>query len=177
MELGRLTFKEKIIIQMKKITNFLTFCLISAMLFSCGDEPKDSTIETAEIKFKKEGELYLLKSGDTIKKIDIEIADTQYERETGLMYRQTMEENQGMLFIYPEEALRSFYMKNTYIPLDIIYYSKDSAVVSFQENAKPLDVTSLPSIKPAQFILELNAGNVKDLNIEVGDKIDFSKLD
>lgn len=160
-----------------KRTKLLSIGLITGMLFSCGDEPKKIAIETAEIEFKKEGELHLLKSGDTIKKIDIEIADTQYERETGLMYRRSMEESHGMLFIYPEEALRSFYMKNTYIPLDIIYYSKDSAVVSFQENAKPLDMTSLPSFKPAQFILELNAGKVKQWNIEVGDKIGFSKLD
>jgi len=162
---------------MKKRTNYLTFCLLSTLLFSCGDDPKASKIETSEIEFKKEGELYLLKSGDSIKKLDIEIAENQYEHETGLMYRQSMQETQGMLFIYPEEALRSFYMKNTYIPLDIIFYSKDSSVVSFQENARALDETSLPSNKPAKFILELNAGKVKEWNIEVGDKIDFKRLD
>jgi len=162
---------------MKKRTNYITFCLLSTLLISCGDDPKASKIETSEIEFKKEGELYLLKSGDSIKKLDIEIAENQYEHETGLMYRQSMQETQGMLFIYPEEALRSFYMKNTYIPLDIIFYSKDSSVVSFQENARALDETSLPSNKPAKFILELNAGKVKEWNIEVGDKIDFKRLD
>jgi len=162
---------------MKKRTNYLTLYLLSTLLFSCGDEPKASKIETSEIEFKKEGELYLLKSGDSIKKLDIEIAENQYEHETGLMYRQSMKETQGMLFIYPEEALRSFYMKNTYIPLDIIFYNKDSSVVSFKENAKALDETSLPSYKPAKFILELNAGKVKEWNIEVGDKIDFKRLD
>jgi len=162
---------------MKKRTNYLTFYLLSTLLFSCDDEPKASKIETSEIEFKKEGELYLLKSGDSIKKLDIEIAENQYEHETGLMYRQSMQETQGMLFIYPEEALRSFYMKNTYIPLDIIFYSKDSSVVSFKENARALDETSLPSNKPAKFILELNAGKVKEWNIEVGDKIDFKRLD
>jgi len=166
-----------IFIQMKKRTNYLTFCLLSTLLFSCGDEPKESRIETAEIEFKKEGELYLLKSGDSIQKLDIEIAENQYEHETGLMYRQSMKETLGMLFIYPEEALRSFYMKNTYIPLDIIYYGKDSSVVSFKENAQPLDETSLPSEKPAKFILELNAGKVKEWNIEVGDEIGFKRLD
>ncbi|HZJ37075.1 MAG TPA: DUF192 domain-containing protein, partial [Gillisia sp.] len=62
-------------------------------------------------------------------------------------------------------------------PLDIIYYGKDSSVVSFKENAKVLDETSLPSEKPAKFILELNAGKVKAWNIEVGDKMDFKRLD
>jgi len=162
---------------MKKRTNYLTFYLLLTLLFSCGDERKASKIETSEIEFKKEGELYILKSGDSIKKLDIEIADNQYEHETGLMYRQSMNETQGMLFTYPEEALRSFYMKNTYIPLDIIFYSKDSSVVSFKENAQALDETSLPSNKPAKFILELNAGKVKEWNIEVGDKMDFKRLD
>jgi len=160
-----------------KRAKILIISLITGMLYSCGDEPKETTIETPEIEFKKEGELALLKADDTIKKLDIEIADSQYEWETGLMYRRSMEENQGMLFIYPGEALRSFYMKNTQIPLDIVYYSKDSAVVSFQENAKPLDETGLPSEKPAQFILELNAGKVKEWNIKVGDKMDIKRLD
>ena len=161
---------------MKKSSNFFLAFIISGVLFSCGDDTKESSIEVAEIEFKKEGELYLLKLEDTIKKVDIEIADTEYERQTGLMYRKAMEEDQGMLFIYPNEAPRSFYMKNTYIPLDIIFYDKDSTAVSFQENAKPLDETSLPSGEPAQFILELNAGKVQEWNIELGDKIDFKPL-
>lgn len=161
---------------MKKSSTFFLAFIISGFLFSCGDETKDSSIEVPEIEFKKDGELYLLKQGDTIKKVDIEIADTDYERQTGLMYRESMEQDQGMLFIYPNEAPRSFYMKNTYIALDIIFYDKDSIAVSFQENAKPLDETSLPSEKPAQFILELNAGKVKQWNIELGDKIDFKPL-
>jgi len=162
---------------MKKILRTLTCGLITAILFSCGsDQQKESKIETPEIQFKKEGELYLLKATDTIEKIDIEIADNSYEQQTGLMYRKSMEKDQGMLFIFQEESKRYFYMKNTYIPLDIIYYSKDSTVVSFVENAKPLDETTLPSNSPAKFVLELNAGEVNNLNIEVGDKIDFHQI-
>ncbi|MFO7718965.1 MAG: DUF192 domain-containing protein [Gillisia sp.] len=161
---------------MKKPSNFILAFILSGFLFSCGDETKESSIEVPEIEFKKEGELFMLKMGDTLKKVDIEIADTEYERQTGLMYRKSMEEDQGMLFIYPDEAPRSFYMRNTYIALDIIFYDKDSTAVSFQENAKPLDQTPLPSEKPAQFILELNAGKVKEWNIERGDKITFKRL-
>jgi uncharacterized membrane protein (UPF0127 family) len=130
------------------------------------------------VEFTKEGELYISKTtGDTIQKLDIEFAETTFERETGLMYRQSMATNQGMLFIYEDEARRAFYMKNTYIPLDIIYFGSDSTAVSFQENAKPLDETPLPSAAPAQFILEINAGLVQEWNIEKGDKIDFAKID
>jgi len=150
-----------------------------SLLTSCKDDnATEKPIETEEITFTKEGEATLLKaSGDTIKHLDIEIADNSYERQTGLMYRNNMEEEQGMLFIYNEEAPRSFFMKNTYIPLDIIYFAADSSAVSLQENAQPRDETSLPSEKPAQFVLEVNAGLAEEWDFEVGDKIDFKRLD
>lgn len=161
---------------MKKTMKLMILGVIGGLLISCGDDQKENSIETPEIEFKKEGELSLLKNGEVIQELDIEIADTPYERETGLMYRQSMEANQGMLFIFNGEAQRSFFMKNTYIPLDIIFYSSDSTVVSFHENAQPLDETSIPSNQPAQFILELNAGKVQEWNIETGDKMRFSRL-
>jgi len=157
----------------------LAAVLMASLLSSCKDDnTTEDPIETEEITFTKEGEATLLKpNGDTIKQIEIEIADNTYERETGLMYRESMEDDQGMLFIYENEAPRAFYMKNTYIALDIIYFASDSTAVSFQKNAQPQDETSLPSEEPAQFILEINAGLSDDWNIEVGDKIDFERVD
>ena len=156
----------------------LSAILTASLLSSCKDDETEAPIETEEITFTKEGEATLLKpNGDTIQQIDIEIADNSYERQTGLMYRESMEDDQGMLFIYDNEAPRAFYMKNTYIPLDIIYFASDSTAVSFQKNAQPQDETSLPSGEPAQFVLELNAGLADDWNIEVGDKIDFERVD
>jgi uncharacterized protein len=70
---------------------------------------------------------------------------------------------------------RAFYMKNTYIPLDIIYLDKDNVIVSIQENAKPLDETSLPSGVPAQYVLEINGGLSQQWSIAVGDKMIFTK--
>ncbi len=157
---------------MKRSIKYLSLGLISVLL-ACNNDTKEPEVKTEEIKFQKEGELFLLKQQDTLQKIDIEIADDSYERATGLMYRTSMESNQGMLFIFPDSAGRYFYMKNTYIPLDIIYYSKDSTVVSYIENAVPRDETSLPSEGPAKFVLELNAGKVQEWNIEKGDKISF----
>lgn len=156
----------------------LSVILTVSLLSSCKDDEAEAPIETEEITFTKEGEATLIKpNGDTIQQIDIEIADNSYERQTGLMYRESMEDDQGMLFIYDNEAPRAFYMKNTYIPLDIIYFASDSTAVSFQKNAQPQDETSLPSGEPAQFVLELNAGLADDWNIKVGDKIDFERVD
>ncbi len=159
---------------MKKSVKYLIIALIAVIFVSCGSEEKDSAIDTPDITFTKEGELFLMKNGEQIKKIDIEVASTPYEWETGLMYRESMEDDQGMLFIYTGESQRNFYMKNTYIPLDIIFYDSDSTVVSYYENAQPLDETSIPSEEPAKFILEVNAGKVQEWNVETGDKIDFT---
>ena len=162
---------------MKTTRYLLIFLFYGSLFVGCNNDSDNGTEDKDPIEFTKEGELYLVKpSGDTLQKIDIEIADNFYERETGLMHRYSMETNQGMLFIYPDEALRSFWMQNTYIPLDLIFFDSDSTAVSFQENAKPMDETSLPSGVPAQFILEINAGLVEDWGIETGDKIDFEKL-
>lgn len=158
---------------MKK-TAILFFLIILGSFTSCHDDSKQDPIDTKPIAFQKEAELLLYNaSGEKIKQLDIEIADDAYQRETGLMYRKSLEQNQGMLFIFPGAAPRAFYMKNTYIPLDIIYFDQDSTAISFQENAKPLDETSLPSDGPAQFVLEINAGLVKQWKIQKGDKMQF----
>lgn len=148
---------------------------ITSLVLSCGDDPREPEVEVQEIEFKKEGELQVLKNGEITQTLDIEIADSPYEWETGLMYRESMEDNQGMLFIYPNAAQRSFYMKNTYIPLDLIFMDNDTIIVSIKENAVPRDETSIPSNAPARFILEINAGKVSEWDIEVGDKMRFSR--
>lgn len=155
----------------------LTLIIIS-MLFSFTSCKEDKKVVTPiKIEFKKEGELSLFhsKTDSLITSFDIEIADTDYETQTGLMHRHTMEENRGMLFIFPDMRVRSFYMKNTYIPLDIIYLDKENVIVSIQKNAKPLDETSLPSGIPAQFVLEINAGLSEKWLIKIGDKMTFNK--
>lgn len=130
-----------------------------------------------EIPFTKEGELEIIDpSGENIKSLEIELAKTDYETQTGLMYRTAMAENRGMLFVFNQEAYHSFYMRNTIIPLDIIYINKDMEIVSFAKNAKPFDETSLPSGQPVQYVLEVNAGMMDKWNVEVGDKISYKEL-
>lgn len=147
------------------------------ILQSCKEESK-KVIKTEPIVFTKEGELQIFSMGtdSILTKIDIEIAETSYETETGLMYRKGMEERQGMLFIFEDVRLHNFYMKNTEFPLDIVYVKDNMTIASFQENAQPLNEKSLPSKVPVQYVLELNAGLVQKWGLKIGDSIAFNRL-
>jgi len=138
---------------------------------SCKDDKK--VIKQTEISFKKEGELTILKSDSTQVILDIEIADTDFDIQTGLMYRNSMANNQGMLFVFKDEQPRSFYMKNTRIPLDLVFINENKTIVSFQKNTKPFDESSLPSNAPAKYVLEINAGMVDELSISIEDIVFF----
>ena len=155
---------------------FLSTTLLCTTIFfsACKEEKKD--IKPIEIPFTKEGELTIYKAAtdSIVANIDIEIADTDYDIQTGLMYRNSMEENQGMLFVFPSMRERFFYMKNTRIPLDLIYLDNNKYIVSFQENAEPFNEASLPSIAPAQYVLEVNAGLAQKWFLEVGDRIEYT---
>ena len=86
-----------------------------------------------------------------------------------------MEANQGMLFVFPDVSVRSFYMKNTEFPLDIIYIGANQKIVSFQKNAQPYNESSLPSEAPAKYVLEINAGLSDNMGLQVGDSISFNR--
>ncbi len=143
--------------------------------YGCKDKTAEQKSLTKEVQFKKEGELLLKKqkTDSTLAKLDIEIADDDYQTETGLMYRHSMPNNQGMLFIFPEEGSRAFYMKNTEFGLDIIFINSEKEVVSIQKNAKPYDQTSLPAQGASQYVLEVNAGLTENWDLEKGDLVDW----
>lgn len=130
---------------------------------------------TNEPKFKKQGELEFIRKDDNqvISKIDIEVADKDSSRIKGLMYRTKMDENQGMLFIFPKEEIQSFWMKNTYISLDIIYVNSEKEIVKIYKNTTPRSINSLPSEKKSQYVVEVNGGYTDKHNIKEGDKINF----
>ncbi|MBR9757325.1 MAG: DUF192 domain-containing protein [Algicola sp.] len=153
--------------------------LVSAVSLSsiACKEDKAPAIKPTKISFKKEGELTILKAktDSVLAHLDIEIAKTSYETQTGLMYRNTLKPNHGMLFIFEDVSPRYFYMKNTLIPLDIIYLDDKQVVVSIQKNAKPLDESSLPSKVPAKYVLEVNAGLSETWQLSQGDRIKFTE--
>jgi uncharacterized membrane protein (UPF0127 family) len=150
--------------------------LFIVIFFSCKEDSK-KTITTQSVGFTHEGNLDIYKnSSDTlISKLKIEFAETEYETQTGLMYRKGMERDQAMLFIFPDEAMHSFYMKNTEFPLDILYIKEDLKIASLQENAQPLNEEGLPSKVPVKYVLEINSGLAQELGISIGDSISFSR--
>ncbi len=137
-----------------------------------------SEVRATGPQFKKEGELYLVKAaGDTIRKIDIEIADIESERTIGLMHRRSMPDTQGMLFIFEREEPRSFWMRNTLIGLDILYIKQDGTIESIAKYCVPKSEKSIPSRGPALYVLELIEGFCDIHGVEVGDKVDFKRTD
>jgi len=124
--------------------------------------------------FTKEGELTFTDSLGTLKaKIDLEIADNEYERQLGLMNRKEMKENEGMLFIFPRQDYQSFWMRNTLISLDIMFVNDQKEIVTIHKNTKILSETSYPSSAPSIYVVETLAGFADRHNIQVGDKIDW----
>jgi len=160
---------------MKKI--FFTIAIIGTTVFfqSCKDSNTTKSI-TQVVTFTKEGELKLKKASNDslIKVLDLEIAETEYETQTGLMYRHSMKDSQAMLFIFKENKPRSFYMKNTEFSIDIIFINSKKEIVNIHKSAKPYDKSSLPSEGPISYVLEINAGLSEALNLEKGDKIDWT---
>ena len=146
--------------------------LILPRFFGSNKTEQIVEITPDDIQFTKDGELSIFKNDSLIQTIDVEFAKNEMERSLGLMYRSSMDEHQGMWFIFPEEAPRSFYMRNTEISLDIIYLDKDKKVVSITKNARPYDETSLPSEKPAMYVLEINGGLADKWGIDKGDRVE-----
>lgn len=163
---------------MNTLPKLIALSALVLLPFGCR-EKEDNKVLTSTVDFKKEGELQLLKAetDSVIASLDIEFADNEYETQTGLMYRQSMPDKQAMLFIFESEQPRSFYMKNTEFPLDIIFVNSNNRVVSIQKNAKPRDPSPLPSEAAALYVLEVNAGLSDKWQLEPGDKIQFTRQD
>lgn len=110
------------------------------------------------------------------KRFMVELAETQEKQALGLMFRESMPDDHGMLFLFPVESMRSFWMKNTKIPLDIFYFDEDLRLVSVSENTPPcrsLRCPSYPSTGPAKYVLELNAGKAAELAVQPGDQMEL----
>ena len=106
---------------------------------------------------------------------NVEVAKTIEERRTGLMYRKKLLNNEGMLFIFPREKIIQLWMKNTYIPLDVVFISENKVIVDIKKNMEKLSETIVKSKVKSRYALEFNAGLINKLDIEIGDKVLFNE--
>lgn len=101
-----------------------------------------------------------------------EIADTEEKRRIGEMFRWSMWKQDAMLFVFDHEQELSFWMQNTYIGLDLLYVWTDGIIKHIHNNAKPLDLTGLPSIVPVRYVIEVRDDFVESFGVKLGDKVE-----
>jgi uncharacterized membrane protein (UPF0127 family) len=125
--------------------------------------------QDSEIKYDRSS-LVIVTSAREIK-FDIELALTEPQREHGLMFRKSLGAYEGMLFDFYREQPVSFWMKNTLIPLDMVFIAGDGTIRHVHANAKPLSTDTIPSEYPVRAVLEINGGTAGLLGIKPGDRV------
>ena len=116
-------------------------------------------------------ELHILNSDQTSLKFIVEIADNNESRSKGLMWRKTLPLGTGMFFVWEDEKNRSFWMKNTPLSLDILFFDKDGLFFNSEINAKAFSTKKIMSSKPSKFVLEILGGSSKLFNINENSRI------
>jgi uncharacterized membrane protein (UPF0127 family) len=115
----------------------------------------------------------VIHAGGSAYKFEVEVVSTPADRERGLMFRKSLGANAGMLFLYPAEAPVAFWMKNTLIPLDMLFLKADGSIAHIAHNAVPLDETPIESGAPVKAVLEVNGGTTAALGIKDGDRVEY----
>jgi len=105
--------------------------------------------------------------------VSLEVAATPAERERGLMYRRSLAEGRGMLFVFDADGNQSFWMKNTLIPLDLLFIARDGTVVGIHANATPLSTANIAVGKPSRYVLEVPGGWAARHGISAGARVEF----
>ncbi len=137
---------------------FLLSIFLPFFLFGCSGSDKFVKVVTDE----------------GIHQFKVEVVTAEEDKRQGLMGRESLKEDGGMLFVYEKEEQQSFWMKNMMISLDILFIGSDLVINHISENVPPCisdDCINYSSPKPSQYVLELNAGIAEELDIEVGDRI------
>jgi uncharacterized membrane protein (UPF0127 family) len=122
------------------------------------------------------GSLDLREEGATLR-FQVEVADDEVERARGLMFRESMPEFSGMLFIYEEPQPVAFWMRNTLIPLDMLFFDGTGTLRRVHSNAVPLDETPIPGGNDIRYVLEINGGLAAELGIDVGAELRHPGID
>ncbi|GMQ83053.1 MAG: DUF192 domain-containing protein [Rhodothermia bacterium] len=154
--------------------------LLAAAVFvsACGSPSPgtpDSEPVADEIPFRVDGRLIILREGEQLADLEIEIAETDSTRTRGMMQRTELPVTRGMLFIFDTEEDRFFWMANTPLSLDLIFVDADSTIIHMAKYMKPLSPQDVPSTGPAQYVLEMIAGSVDTIGLIEGDKLVWTR--
>lgn len=153
----------------------LVFVLVLAMS-SCSKEHADlRTRPLAEAPRSEDAAIgpRVILPGAESATVRVELARTDGERRRGLMYRQHLAPDAGMLFVFEKEAVQSFWMKNTLLTLDMIFIRDDMTVVGIIENAAPMTTESRSVGTPSRYVLEVNGGFARAHGVTVGGRVTF----
>ncbi len=147
--------------------------LLSAGLFggATGHPVRPAAVASGETPQRLRSEVLTVHTRHGAAKFMVMIADNDHTREIGLMFRKSMRPEEGMIFDFHDAQDVSFWMRNTILPLDIIFISASGQILNIAANAKPFDETPLPSEGPVRAVLEINAGLAAKLDIRPGDQI------
>jgi uncharacterized membrane protein (UPF0127 family) len=116
-------------------------------------------------------DVVLVEAGASQYRFEVEVADDPSERATGLMYRTSLADNAGMLFLYPNPQPVEFWMKNTPLSLDIVFVRDDGTIARIAADTTPMSEDLIPSGEPVRAVLEVKAGTMRQLGVTAGDRL------
>ncbi len=133
-------------------------CIVGCIVSACAQSSKLPVVEGR----------FVTASGSETPPFRLEVCSNNGERSMGLMYRRSLAQDSGMIFVFPDERQNSFWMKNTYIPLDMVFVGKDMRVVGILHDVPPLNQLPRTVGKPSMYVLEFAAGTMKRHGVEEG---------
>ena len=155
--------------------------LLIFLVFGCGNTMSNGAAPLSQDSRKSDADgavaavptVVVMPEGQAQSKVRVSLARTDVERQRGLMYVQNLAPDDGMLFLFDEDSVLSFWMKNTLIPLDMIFIGADRRIVGIVANAEPQTETSRSVGVPSQYVLEIGGGLSGQLGIRAGQLVDF----
>jgi uncharacterized protein len=153
-----------------------SWCAFIAVALVCGVGAGSSRVAAAEPAIEPltsfpQTLLSIRTAAGTLHHFNVWVADRERRREQGLMFVQTLDEHQGMLFVFPRVQPVAFWMKNTYIPLDMVFIDADGRIAGVAANATPLSLEPIPGPRAVKAVLELAAGTAERLSIRADDRV------
>ena len=151
--------------------------LLAVSACSGGDSESSSATTASEdaIPFRVDGTLDVMRNDSMLLTLDIEIADNDSTRERGMMQRTGFPDDSGMLFVFDNEEIQTFWMGNTPVALDLLFINSGAEVLNFSKYAVPFSNDMLASTGPAKYVLEVPAGWVDTNGILEGDRVEWRR--